>query len=113
MFCSQFPDLILTSQREQIRGLYAIPADEEGEQAHPGPFCFKDYLSWMLQKNTWGDQVVLTAIGMMWGLAISIVNVQHDVHLQLRHQRPLAKADIILVYNGVSHYNAAGKPIAR
>jgi hypothetical protein len=100
---------MLSSQREQIRGLYAVPAEGEGEQAHPGPFSYRDYLGWMLQKNTWGDQIVLTAISMMWGVTISIVNVQHDLHLQLRHQRALADADIVLVYNGVSHYNAAGK----
>jgi hypothetical protein len=108
MFCAENPDLILASQIEQIRGLYS-EGGREGEQAHPGPFSYRDYLTWMSQRNTWGDQVVLAAVSMMWDVTISIVDASLDIHLPIRHQRPLQNADIVLVYNGISHYNAASK----
>jgi hypothetical protein len=107
MWIAQNPGVFLQSQREQLRGLYGAPADV-GELDHGGPYSLQQYLHYMLGNNVWGDQCIITAISMMFGVAISVVNTRGMTHLPFRHDRTLGEADVVLLYNGVTHYSAAG-----
>ena len=42
--------------------------------SHRGPFSYKAYLTKMLDKQFWGDEIVLWSVPIMWGLKIMVVN---------------------------------------
>ena len=54
-----------------LRAAYGVP---DPTASHGGPFSYKTYLSKLLEKTFWGDEVVLWSISMMWGLKIIVVN---------------------------------------
>jgi hypothetical protein len=104
------PDVVLRSQAPQIMVMYTGEAaeGEEGGQAPPGPFSYQQYLSYMLREGSWGDQVVIMALSMMLGATITIINVDGLYPLGFRHHRSLEDTDIVLIYNGGTHYVGTG-----
>jgi hypothetical protein len=104
------PDVILKSQAPQIMTLYTGIAGEgeEGDQVPPGPFSYQQYLSYMLREGSWGDQVVIMAFSMMVGATVTVLNVDGLYPLGFRHNRPLDATDVLLVYNGGTHYVGTG-----
>ena len=89
--------------------------DEQVEDYQkPGPFSFITYLKYLMQDSSWGDEGIITLIGMMWQCSITIIQVgkkapKHDqphkfLQLKIRHSKPLDDVDIALVYAGHSHY---------
>ena len=79
---------------------------------HGGPFSYKAYLSKLLEKTFWGDEVVLWSISMMCGLKITIVNSRTLQEYQICHDMAMRHVDIGLVYNASAHYSVAGKSSA-
>ena len=79
----------------------------------------------MLSKRTWGDEIIINAISIMWQLTTTIVFASDlwqltttivfasDLrHLKIRHNIPqeeLVSVDLVLVYSKQSHYSATGK----
>ena len=72
-------------------------------------FLYKDYCRHILDRRFWGDALILYAISCMWALKITIVNSKTLKEYRVRHNAPLRKADISVVFNASSHYTAAGK----
>jgi hypothetical protein len=109
LWITQNADAFLDSQEEQLRGLYGEPSGE-GDVPHNGPFSLKTYLQYMVLNHTWGDQCIITALSMMLHMAISVLNIRGGrvIHLPFRHSGPLEEARLVLLYNGVTHYSAAG-----
>ena len=85
----------------------------------PCPFSFITYLKYLMQDSAWGDEGIITLIGMLWQCSITIIQVgkkapKHDqphkfLQLKIRHSKPLDDVDIDLVYAGHSHYLGACK----
>ena len=79
-------------------------ADTVDDPAIPGPFSFLEYMLYMLQEDSWGDQACILTMSMMWQLPITVVTAEDLGHLKFRHDRPLKDVDLVLVYAGRSHY---------
>ena len=65
----------------------------------------------MLDPKNYGDSIMLRLISHMWGVRITVLNAVTLTEVRFRHQEELDQADMVLVYNGKDHYNAAGKEI--
>jgi hypothetical protein len=111
---AQNPALVMQSQGEQIRALYG-GGDEEGAhgrrssgQPGLGPFSLQSYLAHMLKEDSWGDQVVLHSISMMFQIRLSLINADGLYCLSFKHRGGLSDADAVVVYNGESHFMGTG-----
>ena len=62
---------VFTYMGPSLRAAYGI-ADPSA--SHRGPFSYKVYLNKLLKREFWGDEVVLWAVSMMWGLKITVLN---------------------------------------
>jgi hypothetical protein len=118
MWMAQNAGVLLHSQGEQIRALYG-DAGGEGEhgrrasgQAGLGPFSVKTYITHMLQEGSWGDQICLSALSMMLQCRLSLINAEGMYVLDFRHKGSLAQADMVLVYNGETHFMGTGNYIS-
>jgi hypothetical protein len=110
MFLSQAEQLRATygGRREQRKG-EKQEEQKDDEDETPGPFSYKEYLTFMLQDKSWGDQTVLMAIAMMWDIKLTVLNSHGYYTLTFRHHKTLDGSDMVLVYNGVNHFNPAGQ----
>ena len=54
-----------------LRAAYGI-ADPTA--SHGGPFSYREYLDKLLKRGFWGEEIVLWAVSMMWGLKITVLN---------------------------------------
>ena len=91
-----------------------LTEEEIEDYQKPGPFSFITYLKYLMEDSSWGDEGIITLIGMMWQCSITIIQVgkkapRHDqphkfLQLKIRHSKPLDDVDIALVYAGHSHY---------
>ena len=89
-----------------LRAAYGI---DDPTASHGGPFSFKVYLNKMLKRGFWGDEVVLWAVSMMWGLKITVLNSKTLQEYCVRHNCAFKHVDVGLVYNSHTHYSAAGQ----
>ena len=88
--------------KEYIRGTY-------GTGKHEGPHSCNTYLKYMLGRDTLGDYPVQLAISIMFQVKLTIVNAPFLTKVRIRHDSALEKADLILLYNGITHYTAVGE----
>ena len=101
--------------RNSIIATYGHPRMEEGEfiQRHtageltqqqiddqecPGPYSFYGYLVALLRDGFWGDEIVLTAISMMFQCGITVLNADNFLQTKIWHNTLLKDADIVLVH---------------
>ena len=75
----------------------------------PQLVSYKQYCRQVLDKRCWGHAVILYAISCLWALKIMVVNSQMLQEYRVRHGASMKDADIGLVFNGSSHYTAAGE----
>ena len=73
------------------------------------PLSFKQYLCLLLQRDFWGDEVVLYALSCMWSLKITILNTKTLQEYRIWHDRTMDSTDVVITYNAVNHFNAVGK----
>ena len=81
--------------------------------SHGGPFSFKEYLHRLLQRDFWGNEIVLWAVSMMWGLKITVLNSKTLQEYHVWHNCAFKHVNVGLVYNSYSHYSAAGRLIGQ
>ena len=91
-----------------------LTEEEIEDYQKPGPFSFITYLKFLMEDSSWGDEGIITLIGMMWQCSITIIQVEkkapkHDrphkfLQLKIRHSKALEDVDLVLVYAGHSHY---------
>ena len=74
-----------------------------------GPFSYKTYLTKMLKRQLWGNEIVLWSVSMMWNLKITVVNSKTLQECRFHHDVALWHVDVGLVYNTSTHYTAAGE----
>ena len=78
---------------------------------HGGPLSYRDYLHNLLRRDFWGDEIVLWAVSMMWGLKVMVLNSKTLQEYRIQHNSAFKHVDVGLVYNSFSHYSAAGRSI--
>ena len=54
-------------------------------------------------------EAVLFAVSCMWRARITVLNTKTLQEYRIRHDRRMEEADVVITYNGVNHFNAAGK----
>ena len=74
-----------------------------------GAFSYKTYLTKMLKRQFWGDEIILWSVSMMWNLKIMVVNSKTLQEYRFHHDVALWHMDVGLVYNSSTHYTAAGE----
>ncbi len=103
---------ILTLQAEYNEMAEELDAREgHGRMRPPGPYSLWMYLKTMLRHTMWGDTNIIAAVSRLFALCISVINANDgDCSVTLiRHSHPLLKMDIVLIFNGGSHYSACRK----
>ena len=96
----------MLTKKAYLQQMYGV---EDPNVTFSGPFSYKDYCRHILDRRFWGDTLILYAISCMWALKITVVNSKTLEEYRVRHNAPLRKADISVVFNASSHYTAAGK----
>ena len=99
VFCVNVVDILRNENRIQLFG--------DGKRAgQTEPFTIKGYLLNLLDSTTWGDSVIIDMISRRWGLKITVLEADKEEEIRFRHNVPLDKADLVLVYAS-DHYSAA------
>ena len=73
-------------------------------------FSFKDYLLHLLQSDTWGDELVLSVVSIMWNVKVSAIFPRTLKKYHIRHAvQDLTKVEVVVINTGGMHYSAVGK----
>ena len=75
----------------------------------PGPFSYIKYLEYMLKRDSWGDELMLLVLGMVFQIRITMLNVTTLIVHRYRHAEKIEKSDILMLLAGQKHYMAAGR----
>ena len=94
---------------EQKKKAKTLTKSEEEKYHYPGPFSFKEYLEYILQDTTWGEELLIVAMSQRWQITITVVHGESLRESRVRHNRPLDEVDLVLVYCGNNHYVGASK----
>lgn len=86
-----------------------LTQEEIDDQLVPGPFSYSSYLKYMLLPSSWGDEMTLCILSLMWQLSITVIHAETLFQTRIRHDTSFKAADILLVYCSRSHYVAACK----
>ena len=86
-----------------LKATYGIP---DPTASHGGPFSYKTYLTKVMDKSFWVDEVVLWSVSMIWGLKIMVVNSKTLQEYHVHHDVAMRHMDVGLVYNASTHYTA-------
>ena len=74
----------------------------------PGPFSYLTYLEHILKRDSWGDEITLVVLSMVFQLRITVVTIPNLHGDPIRHTNTLEKLDIVLLCSGGNHYLSAG-----
>ena len=74
-----------------------------------GPLTYKSYCRHLLDKEVWGDEVVLYTVSVMWNLCIIVFNSKTDEEYQVRHNAVMDHTDVNVVFNARTHYSTTGR----
>ena len=92
--------------RRDWEGLLTAEARQAYEE--PGPFSYLRYLEHILQRDSWGDEITLVVLSMVFQLRITVVTVPSLHGDPIWHINMLEKSDIVLLRSGGNHYLSAG-----
>lgn len=75
---------------------------------------FESYVTNVYKGTIWGDNVILSAIGRMWNMSVSIISPEFKDVMHIFHNNP---PQVVLIANGgflesktpTSHFSATGK----
>ena len=70
----------------------------------PSPFSFITYLEYLLKRDSWGDEITLVVLSMLFQLQIIIVTIPTLHSEAIRHTNTLEKSDIVLLRSSKNHY---------
>lgn len=109
MFIMDNAEQFLQLQGDHIQAVYGVPAVDD-EQAHGGPFSLVTWLQHQSRAETWGDGIILYAVSLMWDVTLSVVSFDGWRVTPFRHEYAgLSVVDILLLFNGRSHYSGLGE----
>ena len=92
--------------RRDRAGLLTAAARQAYEE--PGPFSYLTYLEYILKRDSWGDEITLVVLSMVFQLRITVVTVPSLHGDPIWHTNSLDKSDIVLLRSGGNHYLSAG-----
>ena len=75
----------------------------------PGPFSFLTYLEHVLKRDSWGDEITLVVLSMVFQLRITVITVPSLHGDPIHHTNNLDKTDVVLLHSGGNHYLSAGE----
>ena len=112
-FLAHHRQYVLKSKYWSLSSHYGVEVEEDPEvqqaRGWAPPLSYRQYLHLMLRRDFWGDEVVLFAVSCMWSVKVTVLNSKTMQEYRIRHDRQMDEADIVVVYNGVNHFTAAGK----
>ena len=85
-----------------------LTAAEAHELRMPGPFSFAQYCEHILTDGTWGDDLFLTLVSLLWQVSITILQADDFGEIRIRHNRPIRNVDLLLIFIDGDHYMGAG-----
>ena len=100
--------LIFENKYLALMSLYGIEEQADQDRDWNPPLSYKQYLRLMLRWDFWGDEVVLHTISCMWSMKITMLNTRTLQEYRICHDRRLDGADVMVTFNAVNHFNAAG-----
>ena len=103
--------LVLKNKFIALMSTYDIEVEGDQARGWTPPLSFKQYLHLLLQRDFWGDEVVLFAVSCMWSVKITVLNNKTLQEYRIHHDRAMEDADMVITYNGSKHFNAAGKKV--
>ena len=86
-----------------------ISADDAADERLPGPFSLVTFCQHLLQDRAWGDQHVLAILSCLWQIRITVLHAEDLTKTRIRHDLPLPKTDLLLLFTGGNHFMGAGK----
>ena len=92
--------------RREREGLLTAATRQAYEE--PGPFSYLTYLEHILKRDSWGDEITLVILSMVFQLRITVVTIPSLHGDPIRHINTLEKSDIVLLCSGGNHYLSAG-----
>ena len=92
--------------RREREGLLTAAMRQAYEE--PGPFSYLTYLEHILKRDSWGDEIMLVILSMVFQLCITVVTIPSLHGDPIRHTNMLEKSDIVLLHSGGNHYLSAG-----
>ena len=95
--------------RHEKKGL--LTAAMRQAYMEPGPFSYLTYLEHILKRDSWGDEIMLVILSMVFQLCITVVTVPSLYGDPIDHINTLEKSDIVLLRSGGNHYLSAGIPV--
>jgi hypothetical protein len=102
-------DYTASTLRRQVASFMAKNSDMCSSfispQLNPGE-SYYDYVLNTYNSTIWGDSCILQVIGLMWGVAITVITPH--ITENILHSRP--DADVYLIFNGRDHYTGAQTP---
>ena len=101
--------LIYNNKFLALMSLYGVEKRMDLDRGWNPSLPFKQYLRLLLRRDFWGDGVVLYVMSCMWSMKITILNMETLQEHRIHHDRVLDEADMVLSFNVVNHFNAAGK----
>ena len=108
VFCARNADIIRKQHLNTLYTEYGIPYSNmdslEGQGPHKGPYSICDYILEIMEQYSWGDSIILDMVSRMWGLRITVLDVESWVEHRIRHQKSLDNADVVLIFAGGNHY---------
>ena len=75
----------------------------------PGPFSFRTYLEHILDRKSWGDEITLVLLSMVFQVWITVIDTSSLRSTQVRHSNKLEDVDIVLLFSSGNHYMSAGR----
>ena len=88
-----------------------IMEEEKRVYHEPGPFSFRTYLEHILDQTSWGEEITLVLLGMLFQVWITLVDTTNLRSTQVCHNNRLDDVDIVLLFANGNHYMLAGKGI--
>ena len=101
--------LVLKNKYMSLMSHYGVEVEAGQVGGWTPPLSYRQYLHLLLQRDFWGDEVVLFAVSCMWAAKITVLNTKTLQEYRIRHDRMMEEADVVITYNGSNHFNAAGK----
>ena len=103
--------LVLKNKFVALMSTYGVEVEEDQARGWSSPLSYRQYLHLLLRRDFWGDEVVFFVVSCMWSVKITVLNTKTMQEYRIWHDRGMEHADMVVMYNGSNHFNAAGKEV--
>ena len=87
-----------------------ISADDLRDLRLPGPLSYIDWVKLVHQESTYGDEIVILVMSLLWQLKITVLYADDLSEKKFRHNQRITQVDMLLVYSSeTQHFVGAGR----